>query len=507
MEIRRVAVIYDDRERPETTGVHCRRALESLVEVVHFRPDALAAIPARGFDLYLNIDDGLAYHLPAGLRPCVWWAIDTHLNFAWCREKAARFDIVLAAQRDGAARLEAEGIAPASWLPLACDPEIHRRHEVEKVHDVAFVGNLFPGPRTELIERLRRRFRSMFAGRAYFEEMARIYSAARLVFNRSIKNDVNMRVFEAVACGWLLLTNDLVDNGQAELFRDGVHLATYREAEELLDKAAYYLQHEAIRERIAAAGRAEAVDRHTYRHRMQAVLERVDYDRVHGYDAEPSRREWTRQVAPLCRVAFVTDGGLAQTDWANWRVLRQGISRPTVEQVEVPEHDRDDLAFLGQLYGPRWEELAPVRREFRINVIADVFGRGLSAVLRRHRIILGPRYPSAPGYCSDRVYVVLGHRGFFLAPEVEGMRDEGLVPGVHYAPLGDDPVREIRHWLARPEERTRIACQGQELVLGWFTYEDRVRELSATIAATLDPSGGRAAQPDRIPEVPSGGTA
>ena len=34
MEIRRVAVIYDDRERPETTGVYCRRALESLVEVV-----------------------------------------------------------------------------------------------------------------------------------------------------------------------------------------------------------------------------------------------------------------------------------------------------------------------------------------------------------------------------------------------------------------------------------------------------------------------------------------
>ena len=45
----------------------------------------------------------------------------------------------------------------------------------------------------------------MFVGRAYFEEMAKIYSASRLVFNRSIKNDVNMRVFEAVACGSLLL--------------------------------------------------------------------------------------------------------------------------------------------------------------------------------------------------------------------------------------------------------------------------------------------------------------
>ena len=127
----------------------------------------------------------------------------------------------------------------------------------------------------------------------------------------------------------------------------------------------------------------------------------------------------------------------------------------------------------------------PIRREFKVNVISQVFGRELSSVIRRHRIIIGPSYPSAAGYWSDRIYVVLGHGGFFLAPEVPGMRDEGLEPGVHYAALGDDPVRDIRYWLARPEERARIARQGQELVLSRFTYEDRVRELCAVIAATL----------------------
>src|SRR5260370_14463411 len=151
MAIHRVALIYDDRERPETTGVSCRRALEGLVEVVHFRPDALTAIPTSGFDLYLNIDDGLEYHLPAELRPSAWWAIDTHLNFDWCRQKARSFDFVFAAQRDGARRLESEGVAPAQWLPLACDPQIHRRFDVEKVHDIAVVGNVFAGPRCERI--------------------------------------------------------------------------------------------------------------------------------------------------------------------------------------------------------------------------------------------------------------------------------------------------------------------------------------------------------------------
>src|SRR5262249_18833742 len=115
-----------------------------------------------------------------------------------------------------------------------------------------------------------------FIGQRYFEEMAKTYSAARTVFNRSIKNDVNMRVFEAVACRSLLLTNDLSDNGQAELFRDGVHLATYRDADDLVDKLAYYLKRERLREKIAEAGMAEAVSSHTYRHRMERVLREAE---------------------------------------------------------------------------------------------------------------------------------------------------------------------------------------------------------------------------------------
>ncbi len=206
------------------------------------------------------------------------------------------------------------------------------------------------------------------------------------------------------------------------------------------------------------------------------------YDRVHDYDAEPARLEWMRQVAPLCRIAFVTDAGLTSANWANWRVLRQGISRPTVTGIQVPENERHDLAFVGQIYGERHQELAPLQRAYKVKVISQVFGRDLSALIRRQRIIIGPRYPSAPGYWSDRIYVVLGHGGFFLAPEVEGMRDEGFVPGVHYASVGDDAVCDVRYWLSQPEQRERIAREGQALVLSRFTYEDRVRILCDAIA-------------------------
>src|SRR5262249_19659674 len=84
----RVALIFDDTARPETTGVYCRRALEGLARVEHFRPADLERVPRMGFDLYLNIDDGLRYLLPEDLHPSVFWAIDTHLDFDWCLTKA-----------------------------------------------------------------------------------------------------------------------------------------------------------------------------------------------------------------------------------------------------------------------------------------------------------------------------------------------------------------------------------------------------------------------------------
>ena len=39
MAIRRVALIFDNTQRPETTGTYCLRALKGLVEVEHFQPE------------------------------------------------------------------------------------------------------------------------------------------------------------------------------------------------------------------------------------------------------------------------------------------------------------------------------------------------------------------------------------------------------------------------------------------------------------------------------------
>lgn len=279
----RIAIIFDDKERSETTGVYCLAALRTLVEAVHWRP---LEIPqsAPPMDAYLVVDDGLEYELPSWMHPRVWWAIDTHLDFPRAHRRAHDAELVYAAQRDGAMRLCQVGIT-AQWLPLACDPVRHGRQDVPKEFDICFIGNLFSGPRTELVELLRRHFPRTLVDRRYFAEMARAYSAARIVFNRSIRDDVNMRVFEGLASGSMLLTNNLTNNGQAELFTDAIHLVNYSSADDLLEKATWYLRNDESRERIAATGRALALERHTYRHRMEtivrALLERSQSARVY----------------------------------------------------------------------------------------------------------------------------------------------------------------------------------------------------------------------------------
>jgi tetratricopeptide (TPR) repeat protein len=305
MDIRRIALIYD-HTRAECIGHGCLRALLDLGEVDHFHPRDLERIQDDRSDLYVHVDDGWNYGWRDDLRPCAYWAIETPTNFSRCLKRAENADWVFCAQRDGAEALMRAGISNVEWLPLACDPLTYRPHVVEKLWDVCFVGRLFGRDRQALLQQLVAAVPSTHVSRTYGEEAARTYSASRIVFNCSTSGDINARVFEATACGSLLITDALDGNGLNELFRHGVHIATYNTAEELLQKVRHYLDHEDERERIAKAGRRELLSRHTFAHRMGRLLEVV-------------------QERPACRTAVL---------------MSREIEDPEGTEPGVPKEDR-----------------------------------------------------------------------------------------------------------------------------------------------------------------------
>jgi len=106
------------------------------------------------------------------------------------------------------------------------------------------------------------------------EDMGRIYSQSKVVLNVSIGGDLNMRVFEALMSGALLVT-DRIDNGLDDLFVDGTHYVGYGTSEEAIAKIAHFLSHDEERQAIADQGRRLALAKHSYAHRwadMRATM-------------------------------------------------------------------------------------------------------------------------------------------------------------------------------------------------------------------------------------------
>src|SRR5579859_7413780 len=223
----RIVVIYDNSIRPDTTGTYCEAALRSLgQDVIHFPPlhneDSRPALrnwnqipPA---DLYLQIDDDLAYLTPKFNAPSAYWCIDVHRMdqmygghlTRW--QKIQSFDRVFSSQRDMAHKLA------VPWLPLAYDPAVlHPLDNCQKIYDWCFIGNFVGQDRAAIMESLKASIPNAFVGQAYGPDMNRIYNQSRVAINYSIANDVNMRFFEAQATATPLLTNR-PDNGESELF-------------------------------------------------------------------------------------------------------------------------------------------------------------------------------------------------------------------------------------------------------------------------------------------------
>lgn len=200
-----------------------------------------------------------------------YYAIDSHLKFDKHLKKAhvQDYDFLFVAQKDYIPRYKENGCRNVHWLPLACDPEIHRYHHLPLSYDLCFLGGISPG-RKEMLSRLEGKSH-LFVGQQYLHDMARIYSQSRIVLNRSIKGDLNMRVFEALSCRRLLLT-DRIANGLEELFIDKKHLALYDNDEDLDQKIHFYLEHDEERERIALEGQKEVHQHHTYDHRAKRML-------------------------------------------------------------------------------------------------------------------------------------------------------------------------------------------------------------------------------------------
>jgi spore maturation protein CgeB len=90
------------------------------------------------------------------------------------------------------------------------------------------------------------------------------------------------------------------------------------------------------------------------------------------------------------------------------------------------------------------------------------------------------QWPKAAGFVSNRLFQALAAGAFLMQQEFDGMEKLlGLKPDIHLVVWKDlnDLIEKVAYWLHRPNERNRIAKQGQEYILQKHSFDVRVNEL------------------------------
>lgn len=273
----KIIVSFDDRIRPDSTGVYFLSAAHQLGhEVKHVYPENISSVKSGDADFFLKVDDGISSQVwNPELHPSAYYAIDVHLDTDWRLKFAdkGKFDYVTVAQSVG---LTLPWHVKPHYLALGCDPEVHFVGEREKLYDGCFIGNFHTEHANKRIEAVHEFFsvcNKLYFGNRTFREMTEKYSQSKIVFNQAINADVGMRVFEALCSGSCLVSPWLPDMDRLGII-DGVHYAGYSDLNEMKRICKELLENDTKREEIARNGRLISSS-HTYAVRLKELLEKI----------------------------------------------------------------------------------------------------------------------------------------------------------------------------------------------------------------------------------------
>lgn len=257
----------------------------------------------------------------------VMWFVEDYQRFHTWKLLAPYFDYMFVIQKGEAIRaIKAAGAGSAIYLPVGCDPYVHRPLDLSREEHtrfgsaISFVGAGYNNRRHVFAHLARRDFKiwgTEWPSCAPFDKLVqdagrridpsdyvKVFNASQVNVNlhSSAERDgvepygdfVNPRTFELAACEAF----QLVDEREylAENFTPGEEVATFRDTHELEEKIDYYLAHPAERARIARNGRSRALQDHTYAARLRTMLEQIYADRFEQLRDRLHGSSWSRTL-------------------------------------------------------------------------------------------------------------------------------------------------------------------------------------------------------------------
>jgi len=251
--------------------------LDLVVTVESLHPETVNSIRARNIDVALWFPDAVSNYGPL-------WMFDANYSGVFLKDPLV------------VSRLNSFLDLPIWYLPEACDPTIHFPIDGLEIPSVAVVGSVYP-TKARLLERLLAEnvpIRIYGGGNLHRlpDPLRKVHSGEYLrardkatVYRNSIAvlntlhpaelESVNCRLFEATACGGAVLAES-----RASLhgfFDVDSQIVEIRSFENLVEEIFDLSTNPHRRRDLGNAASHEALARHTYKHRLAELLEKINH--------------------------------------------------------------------------------------------------------------------------------------------------------------------------------------------------------------------------------------
>lgn len=280
------------------------KASRAMVQTARaFRPDLVLILKGESFrpEMLRELKEA------TGVTLAVWWVDHPFMNaetrHPWDHVPACipLYDHCFVFDHAYEPSLQAAGARAVGFLPCAADPALFTPQTLSRADretygaEVSLIGVYSTG-RERIVAAVGQEpgfgvwgpgWSGYFSGRPSVglppfrgemlvpSEACKVYNASPINLNshhaQTQRAGLNTRAFEIPAAGGFELTDYVQD--MESLLEPDREVAVYRSPEEARDRARYFLKAEPERRRIAEAGHKRVLAEHTYRHRMQTVLD------------------------------------------------------------------------------------------------------------------------------------------------------------------------------------------------------------------------------------------
>lgn len=227
---------------------------------------------------------GLHYGLPHDLhqlsKPCVLMVSDWHDHYLALKPLLSAFTLIFCDEKLRRKLVQDPDVSQRVFAGAAYSfaPEKIPPPATVRDIDVLFVGGHNPRKylqRNQYLFQLARlpNLRCVIASDIPREHYFELLSRSKIAFNHALRQEMNLRAYEAAACGTLLFVEDTNLEVPA-LLPPGQAAVSYN-AHNLEERLRYYLEHASQRQHIAQTAR-DIIQNFSYTHQLSALLQRIE---------------------------------------------------------------------------------------------------------------------------------------------------------------------------------------------------------------------------------------